>query len=239
MIFFSPEARQDLFFISPDCPLFWPFCFHLFWPATSAETLDRAEALKREQPLRSARSIAAMLTLDNTNPIAEARLAPRTLRRHLAQRGATTTQLLLSHIASIEEAHITLEPLLGTAARWIFAVSLLASGLSSSAVGTMAGQVIMQGFLERHIPIWLRRLVTILPALVVIFLGFDPTWTLVISQVVLSFGLPLAVIPLVLFSQRRDLMAELVNKPLTTVLAWAVAGLIIALNLYLLHQTLF
>ncbi|MCG6983136.1 MAG: Nramp family divalent metal transporter [Deltaproteobacteria bacterium] len=157
----------------------------------------------------------------------------------LIMAAATFHRAGLSHIASIEEAHITLEPLLGTAARWIFAVSLLASGLSSSAVGTMAGQVIMQGFLERHIPIWLRRLVTILPALVVIFLGFDPTWTLVISQVVLSFGLPLAVIPLVLFSQRRDLMAELVNKPLTTVLAWAVAGLIIALNLYLLHQTLF
>ena len=157
----------------------------------------------------------------------------------LIMAAATFHRAGLSHIASIEEAHITLEPLLGTAARWIFAVSLLASGLSSSAVGTMAGQVIMQGFLERHIPVWLRRLVTILPALVVIFMGLDPTWTLVISQVVLSFGLPLAVIPLVLFSQRRDLMAELVNRPLTTVIAWAVAGLIVALNLYLLYQTLF
>jgi len=101
----------------------------------------------------------------------------------------------LSSIASIEEAHLTLEPLLGPAAKWVFAVSLLASGLSSSAVGTMAGQVIMQGFIERHIPIWLRRVVTILPSLVVIFLGLDPTRTLVISQVVLSFGLPFAVVP--------------------------------------------
>jgi len=157
----------------------------------------------------------------------------------LIMAAATFHRAGLSHIASIEEAHITLEPLLGTAARWIFALSLLASGLSSSAVGTMAGQVIMQGFLKRHIPIWLRRLVTILPALVVIFMGLDPTRTLVISQVVLSFGLPLAVIPLVLFSQRRDLMAELVNKRFTTVIAWAVAGLIVALNLYLLYQTLF
>ena len=157
----------------------------------------------------------------------------------LIMAAATFHRAGLGHIASIEEAHITLEPLLGTAARWIFAVSLLASGLSSSAVGTMAGQVIMQGFLERHIPIWLRRLVTILPALVVIFIGLDPTRTLVISQVVLSFGLPLAVIPLVLFSQRRDLMAELVNKSSTTIIAWAVAGLIVALNLYLLYQTLF
>jgi manganese transport protein len=144
----------------------------------------------------------------------------------------------LSHIASIEEAHLTLEPLLGPAAGWVFAISLLASGLSSSAVGTMAGQVIMQGFIERHIPIWLRRLVTIMPAMVVIFLGLDPTRTLVISQVVLSFGLPFAVIPLILFSRRRDVMGELVNRRATTAVAVVVASLIILLNLYLLYQTL-
>jgi manganese transport protein len=144
----------------------------------------------------------------------------------------------LSHIASIEEAYLTLEPLLGPAAGWVFAVSLLASGLSSSAVGTMAGQVIMQGFIERHIPIWLRRLVTIMPAMVVIFLGLDPTRTLVISQVVLSFGLPFAVIPLILFSRRRDVMGELVNRRATTAVAVVVASLIILLNLYLLYQTL-
>jgi manganese transport protein len=144
----------------------------------------------------------------------------------------------LSSIASIEEAHLTLEPLLGPAAKWVFAVSLLASGLSSSAVGTMAGQVIMQGFLERHIPIWLRRAVTILPSLVVIFLGLDPTRTLVISQVVLSFGLPFAVVPLILFSRRRDVMGELVNRSATTAVAVVVATLIIVLNLYLLYQTL-
>lgn len=144
----------------------------------------------------------------------------------------------LSSIASIEEAHLTLEPLLGPAAKWVFAVSLLASGLSSSAVGTMAGQVIMQGFIERHIPIWLRRLVTVLPAMVVIFLGLDPTRTLVISQVVLSFGLPFAVVPLILFSRRRDVMGELVNRRATTAVAVVVAILIILLNLYLLYQTL-
>ena len=156
----------------------------------------------------------------------------------LIMAAATFHQAGLGHIATIEEAHITLEPLLGPAARWIFAISLLASGLSSSAVGTMSGQVIMQGFLERHIPVWLRRLVTILPSLVVIFLGFDPTRTLVISQVVLSFGLPFAVIPLVMFSRRRDLMGELVNRRSTTAVSWAVAALIVALNLYLLFQTL-
>jgi manganese transport protein len=144
----------------------------------------------------------------------------------------------LSSIASIEEAHLTLEPLLGPAAKWVFAVSLLASGLASSAVGTMAGQVIMQGFLERHVPIWLRRAVTILPSLVVIFLGLDPTRTLVISQVVLSFGLPFAVVPLILFSRRRDVMGELVNRSATTAVAVVVATLIILLNLYLLYQTL-
>jgi len=156
----------------------------------------------------------------------------------LIMAAATFNRAGLGHIASIEEAYITLEPLLGTAARYIFAVSLLASGLSSSAVGTMSGQVIMQGFLERRIPVWLRRLVTILPSLVVIFLGFDPTRTLVISQVVLSFGLPFAVIPLALFSRRRDLMGELVNHRLTTAVTWVVAGLIVALNLYLLYQIL-
>jgi len=156
----------------------------------------------------------------------------------LIMAAATFFQAGLSQIASIEEAHLTLEPLLGPAAKWVFAVSLLASGLSSSAVGTMAGQVIMQGFLERHIPIWLRRAVTILPSLVVIFLGLDPTRTLVISQVVLSFGLPFAVVPLIVFSRRRDVMGELVNRSATTAVAVVVAALIILLNLYLLYQTL-
>jgi manganese transport protein len=143
-----------------------------------------------------------------------------------------------SQIASLEAAYLTLQPLLGRAAGWIFAVSLLASGLASTAVGTMAGQIIMQGFIERRIPVWVRRLVTILPALVVIFLGLDPTRTLVISQVALSFGLPFALIPLVLFSSRRDIMGELANRRLTTVVGWSVTGLIVALNLMLLFLTM-
>ena len=152
----------------------------------------------------------------------------------LMMAAATFHHAGLSHIATIEEAHRTLEPLLGSAARWIFALSLLAAGLSSTTVGTMAGQVIMQGFLERHIPVWLRRLVTILPAMVVIFVGLDPTRTLVISQVVLSFGLPFAIIPLVLFSRRPQLMGALVNRRLTTAAAAAISALIILLNGYLL-----
>ena len=119
----------------------------------------------------------------------------------------------------ILEAFRTLTPLLGGAASIIFAISLLASGLSSSTVGTMAGQVIMQGFIHRQIPIWLRRLITMLPALVVIAFGIDATRALVLSQVVLSFGIPFALVPLVLFTRRRDLMGELVNRPLTTLAA--------------------
>lgn len=142
-----------------------------------------------------------------------------------------------TEVAGIEEAYKTLVPLLGSAASTIFAISLLASGLSSSAVGTMAGQVIMQGYLQRKIPVWVRRLVTMIPALIVIALGFDPQETLVLSQVVLSFGIPFALIPLVMFTRRRDLMGSLVNLRITTIAATVVAALIVALNLFLLYGT--
>jgi manganese transport protein len=145
----------------------------------------------------------------------------------------------VTSVGSIEEAYKTLEPLLGQAASWVFAISLLASGLSSSAVGTMAGQVIMQGFLKRHIPPWVRRLVTMGPPLIVIMLGLDPTRTLVISQVLLSFGLPFAIIPLVMFTSNKQIMGTLVNKPLTTVLASLAAAVIVGLNLFLIFQIFF
>jgi manganese transport protein len=144
-----------------------------------------------------------------------------------------------SGVGSLEEAYRTLQPLLGPAAGIVFGVALLASGLSSSSVGTMAGQVIMQGFLHYHIPPWVRRIVTIIPSLIVIFIGFDPTRTLVISQVVLSFGLPFAIIPLVLFTSNRKTMGVLVNRRLTTMLASLSAALIIFLNFFLLYQTFF
>jgi manganese transport protein len=143
----------------------------------------------------------------------------------------------LTNVGTIEEAYKTLEPLLGKAASWVFAISLLASGLSSSSVGTMAGQVMMQGFLRRGIPSWVRRVVTMVPSLTVISIGLDPTRTLVLSQVVLSFGLPFAVIPLVMFTRRKDIMGVLVNRPLTTAAAVMAAALIVFLNLYLLYQT--
>ncbi|MRR58320.1 MAG: divalent metal cation transporter [Deltaproteobacteria bacterium] len=156
----------------------------------------------------------------------------------LIMAAATFYRQGLTSIGTLEEAYRTLEPLLGRAAGWVFAISLLASGLSSSAVGTMAGQVIMQGFLQRHIPIWIRRLTTIIPSLVVIAIGLDPTRTLVISQVVLSFGLPFAVIPLVYFTSRSNLMGILVNRQATTAAAWSIAALIVSLNLYLIYQIL-
>ncbi len=144
----------------------------------------------------------------------------------------------LTHIGTIEEAHRTLEPLLGRGAQWFFGLSLLAAGLSSSTVGTSAGQVIMQGFLKKHIPVWLRRLVTMLPSLAVIAIGLDPTRTLVLSQVMLSFGLPFAIVPLVLFTRRADIMGVLVNRRITTILLTLIAALIVALNIYLIYQTI-
>jgi len=143
----------------------------------------------------------------------------------------------MTHVATIEEAHRTLEPLLGRSASWVFAISLLASGLSSASVGTMAGQVIMQGFLQRKIPVWLRRLVTMVPSVVVIVIGCDPTRTLVVSQVVLSFGLPFALVPLIMFTRRRDLMGGLVNHRATTAAGMIVTVLIVLLNAYLIYQT--
>ena len=145
----------------------------------------------------------------------------------------------MTGIGTLEEAHRTLTPLLGAAAGGVFALSLLASGLSSSSVGTMAGQVIMQGFIQRRISPWIRRLVTMVPSLAVIALGFDPTRTLVISQVVLSFGLPFAVIPLVMFTRRSDIMGVLVNSRLTTAASVAVVSLIVLLNFYLIYSLIF
>jgi manganese transport protein len=155
----------------------------------------------------------------------------------LMMASATFHSTGLQNIGTIQEAYLTLEPLLGKAASWIFALSLLASGLSSSSVGTMSGQVVMQGFLHRHIPVWIRRLTTMVPPLIVIMIGLDPTRTLVISQVVLSFGLPFAIIPLILFTARRDLMGVLTNQRITTLVMSLIAVLIVALNFYLLWQT--
>ncbi len=143
----------------------------------------------------------------------------------------------LHHVESLEGAHRTLAPILGGASSVLFALALLASGLSSSAVGTLAGQVVMQGFVQRQIPLTLRRLVTMVPALVVIGIGVDASRALVLSQVVLSFGIPFALIPLVLFTSRREVMGALVNRRSTTAAAAVIAALIVTLNVFLLAQT--
>jgi manganese transport protein len=144
----------------------------------------------------------------------------------------------LTHIDAIDEAYGQFKALVGNGAAFAFALALLASGLASSSVGTFAGQVVMQGFIARTIPLALRRLVTMTPALIVLALGLDPSRSLVISQVVLSFGIPFALVPLVLLTRRRDVMGALVNRGVTTAVATVVAGLIIALNGFLLYETL-
>jgi manganese transport protein len=139
----------------------------------------------------------------------------------------------------LTEVYAALGTYLGSHADLLFGVALLASGLSSSSVGTLAGQVVMQGFIARQIPLFLRRAVTMAPSLVVLGIGLDPSTTLVVSQVVLSFGIPFALVPMILLTRRRDVMGALVNRKQTTVLASIVAAMIIGLNVFLLHQTFF
>jgi manganese transport protein len=140
----------------------------------------------------------------------------------------------LSDTDTLEGAHAGFGITLDSSAALLFAVALLASGFASASVGTYAGQVIMQGFLQRRIPLFLRRALTMLPALAILALGVEPTSALVISQVVLSFGIPFALVPLLLLTRRREIMGELVNHGRTTVLAAVVATVIIGLNAVLL-----
>ncbi|ODB72860.1 MULTISPECIES: Nramp family divalent metal transporter [Micromonospora] len=137
---------------------------------------------------------------------------------------------------TLEGVHAGLATTLGTAAAVGFAVALLLSGLASTSVGTYAGEIIMQGFLRRRIPLLIRRMITLLPALAVLAIGVDPTRALVLSQVVLSFGIPFALIPVVMFTRRRDLMGSLVNRRATTAAAVAITAFVVALNAFLLWQ---
>jgi len=142
-------------------------------------------------------------------------------------------------IDTIDDAYEGFRDLVGPGAAIAFALALLASGFASSGVGTYAGQVVMQGFINRSIPLVLRRAITMAPALIVLASGLDPTRSLVISQVVLSFGIPFALVPLVLLTRRRDVMGAFTNARATTIVASAVAALIICLNGFLLYQTFF
>jgi manganese transport protein len=145
----------------------------------------------------------------------------------------------ISGVEDLDNASRALGQVLGSHADLFFGLGLLASGLSSSSVGTLAGQVVMQGFIRRRIPVFLRRAITMAPALVVIALGVGASSALILSQVVLSFGIPFALIPLLLFCRNRGLMGELVNRRLTTITATAVVGVIVLLNVVLLAQLSF
>lgn len=142
-----------------------------------------------------------------------------------------------SEVAEIESAYHTLTPLLGVGAAGVFLVSLIASGVSSSVVGTMAGQLIMQGFVGFRIPVWVRRLITMIPAFVVVALGVDATYALVMSQVVLSIALPVPMIALVLFTRQRKIMGEFANSRLVDTLAIGGTVVVLGLNMVLLVQT--
>jgi manganese transport protein len=142
----------------------------------------------------------------------------------------------LSGLSSIQDAHAEIGRLVGGAAALAFAVALLASGASSSSVGTYSGQVVMSGFVRMRVPMLVRRAVTMAPAIAVLAVGLNPTNVLVLSQVVLSFGIPFALIPLVWLTGRRDLMGIHVNRRVTVVLAWACAAVISVLNVFLLYQ---
>jgi manganese transport protein len=141
-------------------------------------------------------------------------------------------------VDTIEQASHMLGREVGGHANTMFGIALLASGLSSSSIGTLAGQVVMQGFVKRSIPLFLRRAVTMAPAMIVLAVGLDPSKALVLSQVALSFGIPFALIPLVIFCRNRKLMGALTNRRITTVAAIGVASVIVCLNVFLLAQTI-
>jgi len=146
---------------------------------------------------------------------------------------------LANPVTTIEQAHETLGPLMGPISATIFAVALLCSGLSSSTVGVMAGQVIIEGFLDIKFSIFLRRLITIIPALIVIGVGLDPLKILILSQVVLSFTLPFALIPLLILTNRRSVMEAFVSTRRTRIAGWTAVGIILTLNVVLLEQVAF
>src|SRR5829696_2773833 len=145
----------------------------------------------------------------------------------------------VTDVGDIDVAFEQLGVQVGSTSAILFGVALLASGFSSSSVGTMSGQVVMQGFINRQISLWLRRLITMAPALVVLGVGLNPSRALVISQVVLSFGIPFALIPLLIFCRNRNVMGALVNHRLTTAIAAVVVTMIVSLNVFLLYQTFF
>jgi len=138
-------------------------------------------------------------------------------------------------VDSIEAAYMTLQPLMGNMAAGVFGLALLASGLSSATVGTMAGEVILNGFVGFDIPISIRRLITMLPGMAILIAGINPMTALITSQVVLSFALPAAVIPLMLISNKAAIMGRFKNSPTTNIMGWLIVSMILAMNILLLY----
>ncbi len=192
----------------------------------------------RRVPVRNERERARVLRFERFDVILALGLAGIVNLAMLAVAAKLFHVPGLAGLSSITQAHAEFGRLVGGSAALAFAVALLASGASSSSVGTYAGQVVMSGFIGVRIPVFVRRAVTMVPALVVLALGVNPTAALVLSQVVLSFGIPFALVPLVLLTSRRDVMGEHVNRLLTRVAAWGCAGLIAVLNVFLIVQQL-
>jgi manganese transport protein len=187
-------------------------------------------------PVRDARERTKVLRFERLDVIIALGLAGVVNMAMLAVAAKLFHQTGHTGVSTIEQAHAGFASLVGGGAALAFSVALLASGASSSSVGTYAGQVVMKGFVGLNIPLLARRLVTMLPAMVVLAVGLSPTSVLVLSQVVLSFGIPFALIPLVLLTSSRDVMGEHVNRRVTTVVAGGLAGVITGLNVFLIVQ---
>jgi manganese transport protein len=202
-----------------------PHAVYLHSSLTQDRVRPHDEAERRKLIAYSNREVLVVLTVAGLINMAMVAMAATEFHSGLQTSGAT-----------IETAYRTLIPLLGMGAAGIFLLSLIASGVSSSAVGTMAGQIVMQGFVRFHIPLWVRRLVTMVPPFIVVALGADTTQALVLSQVVLSLALPVPMVTLLILTRRKDIMGEYANKPVTQIFALLAAAVVLTLNLLLILQ---
>jgi manganese transport protein len=222
---FSPEVHGEAILLAVGIvgATVMPHVIYLHSALTQARVRGRTEGeLKRIQRFERVDVLIAMSIAGLVN---------------LSMLAIFATRFFGTGAESIEDAYHGLHADPGKWAAILLGVALLSSGLSSSSVGTLAGQVVMQGFIRRQIPVFVRRAVTAVPALAVALAGVDPTRALVLSQVVLSFGIPFALVPLVVFTSRREVMGGLVNNRLTSSAAWVIATVISSLNVFLLFET--
>jgi manganese transport protein len=193
---------------------------------------------KGRMPVRDGRERARVLRFEQVDVVIALGLAGLVNLAMLAVAAKLFHGTGHTEVSTIQQAHTGFANLVGGGAALAFAIALLASGASSSSVGTYAGQVVMRGFINFNVPLVLRRLVTMLPAIALLAVGVNPTNALVLSQVVLSFGIPFALVPLVLLTSNRGLMGEHVNRRRTTITAGSLAAIISALNVFLIYQFL-